>query len=209
MRGSSSRVRSLYVRALRLKPLRIQDWCSPGRWWRARRTRRPVQWQRGTRAWTCKLVWWRPRDAHASHLHILRQLTWAPSRRGPYTVRTSRTPSPARMALNVMYFRAHQRNGILAALTVLEITTPDYELNDAPVAFHLTSHSNSLRTEESSAKVGQKIQVSSFDQRLSFIFRGSGGATGALTAHSNDGLGCGETGILLKRASFRCTVLGA
>ena len=63
------------------------------------------------------------------------------------------------------------------------------------MAFHKALQRHSL------ACVGLEFEVSPFDPCLRFVFRVSGGEVGALTAHIDDSLACGEVDILLGRRS--------
>ena len=60
------------------------------------------------------------------------------------------------------------------------------------MAFHKALQRHSL------ACVGLEFEVSPFDPCLRFVFRVSGGEVGALTAHIDDSLACGEPDILLE-----------
>ena len=79
---------------------------------------------------------------------------------------------------------------------------PVFGLRDAPAAFRETLRRYLLRARESSAPVGPNFQVSTFQPCLSFVFRGSGGAVGALTSHPHDVLGCVEADILLRARKY-------
>ena len=73
-----------------------------------------------------------------------------------------------------------------------------YGRNDALAAFRNSLRRYLLGPDCSSARVGLKFQVSSFDPYLYFALRRSAGAVGALTTHLHDILGCGGPGISLR-----------
>ena len=58
---------------------------------------------------------------------------------------------------------------------------------------------NSMR---SPSAVGLRFEVSSFDPRLYFVFRTSGGAVGAIGTHIDDILSCGEADLSHRAGAF-------
>ena len=70
--------------------------------------------------------------------------------------------------------------------SIWRLRAPAYGLNDAPAAFHGAPGRHLVESAKSLACVGLKFQVSSFDPRLNFIFRKSGGTVGAVAARIGD-----------------------
>ena len=86
---------------------------------------------------------------------------------------------------------------------------PAYGLSDAPADSQRTLRPYLLRAENSLAPADLKFQVSASRHCLYFVSRGNGGAVGALTAHIDNGLGCAEPDVLLKRVNITGAALGA
>ena len=72
------------------------------------------------------------------------------------------------------------------------LRAPVFGLHDAPAAFRETANGFLLQGQESLALAGLKFRVPTFDPTLFFVFRGEGGALGALTTHSDVARGCEE-----------------
>ena len=66
---------------------------------------------------------------------------------------------------------------------------PAYGLNDAAVAFRRPLFGYLANSAESFSGVGLRFEASSFDPRLFFVFRKSGGRVGAIATHIYDFLG--------------------
>ena len=81
---------------------------------------------------------------------------------------------------------------------IWKLINPEYGLNDAPGGFRQKLQRYLLRSEDSSAHADLKFQISTFGPCLRFLFRSSGGATGAPTTHIDDVRGCGGPGTLLQ-----------
>ena len=78
---------------------------------------------------------------------------------------------------------------------VWKLRPPAYGLNGAPVAFHRPLCKFLANFAESLSRVGLLFEVSWFDPRMYFVYRGLGSAVGVLATHVDDILGCGETDI--------------
>ena len=75
-------------------------------------------------------------------------------------------------------------------------------VHDSPVAFRRSRKKHLLNSEEYMNKVGSRCQVSNFDPCLFSVFRETGSAVGAFTAHIDDIVGCGEPDVPSKIRQF-------
>ena len=99
-----------------------------------------------------------------------------------------------------VFLRAPAKWHPRGAQRIREFRGPAHGLHDAPDGLRETPQGYLLRTAEPLAKVSRKYQVSPCAPRLYFIFRGSGGAVGALATHIDDVLGCGRAGHFVEGA---------
>ena len=108
-----------------------------------------------------------------------------------------------------VFFHAPVGRGVRGAQRLWETWAPVYGLNDAPVASREAPQGSALRNVDSLATVGLEFQVSSHDPCLHFVFRSAGGEAGALNAHIDDVLGCGERASRLRCVNIWGATLGA
>ena len=71
-------------------------------------------------------------------------------------------------------------------------------MNDTPAASHRSLRKYLLNSVDSSASVGLKFLVASFESRLNFDFRKEGGAVRDIAVHTDDILGRGVPDALSK-----------
>ena len=75
---------------------------------------------------------------------------------------------------------------------IWKLNAPAYGLNDAPVAFHRSLKRYLVDANDSLKAVDLRVETSTFDPCLFFVFQRSGKAVGVITTHIDDLLGCGE-----------------
>ena len=97
-----------------------------------------------------------------------------------------------------VYLRAPREWNSKGARRVWKLRAPAYGLNDAPVAYRRSLRKYLTNFVETLSCVGLRLEVSSFDPCLFFVYMDSGPAIGALTTHIRDNSGCGEANVLSK-----------
>ena len=82
--------------------------------------------------------------------------------------------------------------GSMRSDRIWKLNAPAYGLIGALVAFHRSLKRRILNSGASMKRMDLRLQVSTLDPRLFFIFRGAGSEVGASTTHIGDILGRGE-----------------
>ena len=90
---------------------------------------------------------------------------------------------------------------------IWELPAPAYGLSDAPAGFLRDLERSLPRAEDPLAPADVKLQISTF-WPLYFVFRGSGGAVGALATENGAVRSCAEPGIFLKVRKYSGRRLG-
>ena len=107
----------------------------------------------------------------------------SPLKHGLVGAWTATMPVCGQMVFATMLFFALPLHGILLALAIFGNCALLYGPNDAPAAFRETLRRFLFRPNNSLARAGSKFLASSFGPCRHFIFRGGGGAVGAITTH--------------------------